>query len=106
MEIAFTTFMTTLGFTFAEIIKMLLLVMFSFVFQGFIFRRLRKPIFNLYQAMMNAMQSVPKLETSVAELNKTMQEHMIQTDLRIDMVEESISDLKKFVSSTNKSKED
>lgn len=98
MELAIATFMTSVGFTFAEILKMLVLVGFSFLFQGVVIWRIRKPMIALYTSAMEAMNSVPKLETSVADLNKTMQEHMIQTELRIDSVVEDLSDLKKRMS--------
>lgn len=98
MELALATFMTSIGFTFAEVLKMLTLVALNFVFMGALTWRARKPIKELYILVTDAMRSVPAMQVSISELNKTMQEHIIQTDLRIDSVEENLSDLKKSIS--------
>lgn len=82
-EIALTSFMKGVGFSFSEIMKMLALVGFSFVFQGFILWRIREPLIELFQTIMTAMKSIPEMQKSIADLNKTMQEHIVQTDLRM-----------------------
>lgn len=88
MELAITSFMSTVGFTFAEILKMLVLVGFNFVFVGVVLWRARKPIKALYDKFMTTLDSVPKMEQSITSLNNTLQEHIIQTDLRMDQGEE------------------
>ena len=82
-EIAFTSFMKGLGFSTAEILKMLILVWCNFIFIGIVVWRIREPLFKFYQAVMTAMESIPQMQKSIADLNKTMQEHIVQTDLRM-----------------------
>ena len=82
-EIAFTSFMKGLGFSTAEIFKMLLLVGCNLIFVGIIVWRIREPLFKFYQAVMTAMESIPQMQKSIADLNNTMQEHIVQTDLRM-----------------------
>ena len=83
MELALVSFMSSLGFTFAEILKMLVLVGLTFVFQGILIWRIRKPIIALYHNIMRATIAMPELKTSVDKLNGSLQEHMVQTDLRM-----------------------
>ncbi len=82
-EIAFTSFMKGIGFSTAEIFKMLLLVGCNFVFIGIFIWRIREPLFKFYQTVMTAMESIPQMQKSIADLNNTMQEHIVQTDLRM-----------------------
>lgn len=81
MELALTTFMSAIGFTFTEILKMLVLVGLNFVFIGIIIWRFKGQVIDFFQTVLTAMKSIP-------ELNKTLQEHIIQTDLRMDQGEE------------------
>lgn len=83
MELALVSFMSSLGFTFAEILKMLVLVGFTFVFQGILIWRIRKPIIALYHNIMTATRAMPELKTSVDKFNGSLQEHIVQTDLRM-----------------------
>lgn len=88
MEAALIAFMTQIGFTAAEIFKMILLVVFCFVLQAMLYWKLRKPAKALYDKFMTTLDSVPKMEQSITSLNNTLQEHIIQTDLRMDQGEE------------------
>ena len=93
MELALVSFMSSLGFTFAEILKMLVLVGFTFVFQGILIWRIRKPIVALYHNIMTAMTTMPELKTSVDKLNGSLQEHIVQTDLRMSEGEERFKNI-------------
>lgn len=88
MELAITAFMTSVGFTMAEIMKMLVLVGINFVFLGVLVWRLRKPIIELYTSIMEAMKSIPEMKTSMKEMNATVQEHIVQTGLRMESGDE------------------
>lgn len=52
----------------------------------------RKPIIKFGSAVYNAFVAIPAMQKSVQELNKSLQEHIIQTDLRFDGVESRTSE--------------
>lgn len=93
MELAFTAFMKGLGFSFSEILKMIVLVGCNFVFIGIIVWRARTPLAEFYKAIMTAMKSIPEMQKSIADLNKTMQEHIVQTDLRMTTGDERFGNI-------------
>ena len=112
MELALASFMTTIGFSTAEIFKMLLLVGFSFLFQGFVFWRIGKYVIKnwgpqikeFYTKFMTTMDSLPKLQGSVADLNDTMvdqnkkfQEHIEQAAAKDQAMARDIKDLQEKV---------
>lgn len=74
-ELALTSFMQGLGFTMGEIFKMLLLVGFSFIFQGLLIWRARKYIKALYFKMMDTM-------SSVTAVSATLETHVVQSNER------------------------
>ena len=82
-EVLLTSFMANVGFSAAEIFKMLLLVFMNFAFIGLLVFRGRKPLITLFSKLTAALDSVPKMEASIDRLNSTLQEHIVQTDLRI-----------------------
>lgn len=105
MELMLASFMSSLGFTFLQILEMLVLVGMNFIFMGFLLWRVKNPIVALYGSVMTAMNAIPRLETSVKDLNKTLQEHIVQTDLRMEMGEERFSKLEDRITKLE-SKED
>lgn len=88
MELAIASFMTTIGFSFAELLKMLVLVGFNFIFIGVIIWRVRKPLKAFYDKLMVTMDSLPKMEKSISDLNSTMQKNFEQTDNRLRIGDE------------------
>ena len=93
--ISLPAFMKAVGFTFHQVLEMLVLVGLNFVVIGIIVWRLRKPIVELYKAIMSAMMSIPEMQKSISDLNHTMQEHIVQTDLRMHQGETRFEEINK-----------
>ncbi len=93
MEITLVSFMSSLGFTFAEILKMFVLIGFTFAFILLLLWRIRKPMIALYGNIMAAMSSIPEMKNSIDKLNGSLQEHIVQTDLRMSEGEERFKNI-------------
>lgn len=82
-EVLLTSFMTSIGFSAAEIFKMLLIVVMNFVFIAIVTWRVRRPLISFFRKLNTALESVPEMRSSMDRLNSTLQEHIVQTDLRM-----------------------
>ena len=105
MEIALATFLRGVGFTFTQILEMIILVGMNFVFILLLVWRFRAPITEFFKTMNAAMDSIPKMQESISSLNKTLQEHIIQTDLRMEMGDERFVKLEQRIAELEKTKE-
>lgn len=92
-----TTFMATAGFTIGEILKMLVLVGINFVFIGALMWKFKRPIIEFFTTVMSAMRSMPEMQKSIDTLNKTMQEHIMQTSLKLDTGDERFDNHEKRI---------
>ncbi|WP_413581097.1 hypothetical protein [Bdellovibrio sp. HCB288] len=88
MELALAAFMQGIGFTFSEVLKMLVLVGLNFVFMGVLIWRLRGPIIKFYNTIMTAMEAIPEMQKSISDLNQTMQQQNYQ------QIKQDIQDIK------------
>lgn len=102
--ISLILFLKSAGFSFHEILKMLVIVGMNFAFIGSIIFCIRKPLIEFFKTMYEAMRAIPRMDKSIEDLNKTLQEHIIQTDLRMTegdekfkRLEEVIKDIKAHV---------
>lgn len=87
MEAAsFIAFMRGIGFTFQEVLKMLLLVGFNFVFIGILFFMGRKYIVPFLKSMYEAMQTIPKLQKSFEDHNEAQRKRNEISDRRFEEV--------------------
>lgn len=90
--IVFLTFLKSIGFE-AKILEILLTFFFTMTFFGVLGFVFRKPMIKFFVAIYNAMQAIPKMDASIDNLNKTLQEHIVQTDLRMSDGERQFNDL-------------
>lgn len=89
LELALIEFMRGVGFSFVQILEMIIVVIMGYALMALIAWRVRKPIMKMYTAVMTAMAALPRLEKSftdmaetVSKLEKTLKEHMLHTDSR------------------------
>lgn len=87
-----------LGHKIVDVITVFTLVWVMIFIFMYIFR---KPIFKFGSAVYKAFVAIPEMQKSVQELTRSLQEHIMQTDLRFDDVEdrtdENILALKKEI---------
>lgn len=95
--ISLIVFLKSIGFNFQEILKMIVLVGMNFVFICFILFWIRKPLIKFFTTMYEAMRAIPRMDKSIEELNKTLQEHIIQTDLRMTEGDERFRKLEEII---------
>lgn len=92
--IAFFGIMKALGFDMAKIMEVMVVFFMVVSFFGLMAFVFRKPLYKFFKAVYTAMEAMPKLETSVVNLNSTLQEHIVQTDLRMDEGEKKFTEIK------------
>lgn len=84
---AYVSFMQALGIDPGRIIEDLFILMTAFISLMFVSCRYIWPIVKKFAFTFD------ELEKSVSKLNATLQEHIIQTDLRMDAGEEKFSEI-------------
>ncbi len=66
-----------------KVVEILLTFFFTLILVLVLLWLVRKPLAKFGLAIYKAMEAVPKMEESIEKLNNTLQEHIVQTDLRM-----------------------
>jgi predicted PurR-regulated permease PerM len=93
---AMITFLKTIGIDAGRIVEGLFIFFTAFSFMLYVSWRHVWPMFKKF------IETMDELKTSVTDLNKTLQEHIVQTDLRLQEGTENFEILKRKIDELTK----